>query len=87
METINVLLIDESKESMEKLKEQMSINSKFVFVAELDNAINVTNVCKTNKIDIAIINVVLKHNFNFNWQYCLKNKNVAPNKNICKLKD
>ena len=34
-----------------------------------------------------IINVVLKHNFNFNWQYCLKNKNVAPNKNICKLKD
>lgn len=60
MQTANVLLIDESKDAVEKLKEQMAICSKISLVGEYDNAQEAIEYCKTQKVDVAVISVVLK---------------------------
>ena len=55
MQAANIILIDESKDAVEKLKEQMAICSKISLVGEFDNAQEAVDFCKLQKVDVAII--------------------------------
>ncbi len=60
MQTAKILLLEESEEELEKLKEQLIACSKISLVGEFVNADDALNLCKTRDIDVAIVNVILK---------------------------
>ena len=60
MQTAKVLLLDESQEAVQNLKEQMLVCSKLSLIGEYTSAEEAINACKLEQIDVAIVNMILK---------------------------
>ena len=60
MQTAKILLLEESNEAVENLKEQIINCSKLSLVGEYCDAQEAINMCAVQNVDVAIVNVILK---------------------------
>ena len=60
MQTAKTLLIEESQEAVQNLKEQLLACSKLSLIGEYSNAEDAIIACKNKEVDLVVVNTILK---------------------------